>query len=96
MASYYSTSVTKPQLGLEAVPEDAASRPHHVKKRNGNTSKFRNIHPSAGELFAVWPFFKLVVAYVGLVKVPFAPDVNNCSGPRLPVTWSRPILHRQQ
>lgn len=63
-SSHYSTSVTKPQLGPDAVPEDAASRPHHVVKNNGTISHFRNIHPSAGNLFSAWPFFRTMIAYV--------------------------------
>lgn len=63
-SSYYSTSVTKPQLGPDAVPEDAVTRPHHVKKKNGTTASFRNIHPSAGTMFTAWPFFKAMFLYV--------------------------------
>ena len=72
-SSYYSTAVTKPQLGPDAVPEDAEARPHHVLKRNGKTSHFRNIHPSAGHLFAAWPMWKAITSYVSL-WVPLSAD----------------------
>jgi len=65
-SSYYSTAVAKPQLGPDAVPDDAESRPHHVKKHNGKTSHFRNIHPSAGHLFAAWPMWRAAASYVSL------------------------------
>lgn len=58
--AYYITSVTKPQLS--DAPDDAESRPHHVKKKNGTTASFRNIYPSAGTMFRTWPFFKAMFA----------------------------------
>ena len=68
--NYYAATVTKPQLGPDGVPEDALSRPHHVKKRNGTTASFKNIYPSAGTMYNGWTFFKAFLAYVHLSEYP--------------------------
>jgi hypothetical protein len=47
MASFTAT-VTK-RAELEAVPEDAKTKPHHVVSKNGSLSGFKNPYPSYGE-----------------------------------------------
>jgi hypothetical protein len=64
-SSYYSSAVANPRLGQDGVPDDAEARPHHVKK-GGKTTHFKNIHPSAGNMFAAWPMWRALIAYVDL------------------------------
>lgn len=47
-----SIKVETPTLGK--APEDAATKPHHVKASNGTTAHFKNPHPSAKRGFSPW------------------------------------------
>lgn len=47
----YSISVAKPAFG-DAVPEDAAAKPHHIKDKSGNTTHFKNPHDSGKKGFS--------------------------------------------
>lgn len=67
-SSDYTATVTKRELGLDPVPEDATSRPHHVKRKNGTTSSFRNVHPSCGAMYETWTFFKAIFLYVDMCQ----------------------------
>ncbi|KAF6830222.1 N-acyl-phosphatidylethanolamine-hydrolyzing phospholipase D [Colletotrichum musicola] len=58
MASYTTTVTRISELGPS--PEDATSRPHHVKK-NGTTVSFKNIHPSFGDGVGLSRMFQHVV-----------------------------------
>ncbi|KAB5559659.1 NAPE-hydrolyzing phospholipase D [Coniochaeta sp. 2T2.1] len=95
-SNYYAASVTKPQLGPDTVPEEALSRPHHVKKRNGNTASFKNIYPSAGTMYNTWTFYKgLYAAKMGGELDPpdtTPPTVTVRKPTFLPTRWSSPSL----
>lgn len=57
----YSISVGKPFLGT--APDDAASKPHHVKSKQDGAapSHFQNPHPSAKKNFTQWNMpFKMI------------------------------------
>ncbi|KAF6805324.1 N-acyl-phosphatidylethanolamine-hydrolyzing phospholipase D [Colletotrichum sojae] len=58
MASYTTTITRISELGPS--PEDATSRPHHIKK-NGTTVSFKNIHPSFGDGVGLSRMFQHVV-----------------------------------
>lgn len=47
----YSISVTKPTLS-DAIPEDAAAKPHHIKDKSGTTTQFKNPYDSAKKGFS--------------------------------------------
>jgi hypothetical protein len=77
MANSYSTTVTKRELGLDPIPDDAPSRPHHVKRRDGTPSAFQNVHPSAGDgWFDFFPFMKKMVSYVDATPAPVLSPVG--------------------
>ncbi|TLS31319.1 hypothetical protein PpBr36_02748 [Pyricularia pennisetigena] len=56
MSTAYTATVTKTSTG--AVPDDVASKSHHVTDKRGNRIKFRNPHPSAGEEHSVVDVFR--------------------------------------
>lgn len=41
----YSVSAGEPALG--SVPDSAAEKPHHIKSKDGTTTRFQNPHPSS-------------------------------------------------
>lgn len=48
----YSVSVGKPILGV--APDDAATKPHHVKAKDGTTTHFQNTCLSAAKKKSQW------------------------------------------
>lgn len=62
-------AVTKKE-GLDAAPDSAKSKPHHVLRPDGSTAMFRNPHPSfvdgvgvAGSL-GFLGFFKMIGVFI--------------------------------
>lgn len=64
----YSISVGTPSLGK--APENAASKPHHIKDSNGTTTQFKNPHPSAVKGFSQWSMPYKIIKYLPLTHLP--------------------------
>jgi len=54
MAAANYTSTITPLRSLDVPPDAAQRTAHHVRDKHGNTIRFRNPHPSAGETKSVW------------------------------------------